>query len=268
MGQGGVGMRMGTHEEVIEVRGARSRVLRAGSGEPLLYLHSILGEIRSLPFFDVLSRDFDVCAPAHPGFAGSEGLERIDTVHDLVFHYADVLDELGFEKPNIVGLCLGGWLAAELAVHYADRVGKLVLIDAMGLNIPGDFIPDIFAANPAETRSLLFKNPQSEVANGFLSDAPSAEMLDSMLTARQAAARIAWNPYLHDPRLQERLYRVKASSLILWGEDDRLLPVEHGRMYEKNISDARLAIVKECGHLPPLEKPLDAARQVLDFLRP
>ena len=258
---------MTAHEELVKVSGARTRVLRAGSGEPLVYLHSFLGENRWLPFFDILSRNFTVYVPAHPGFAGSEGLERIDTFHDMVFHYADLLDEMGLEKPHIVGLSLGGWIAAEVAVHYAHRVGKLVLIDAMGLNVAGHFIPDIFAANPSETRALCFTNPDSELANSFVSDAPSPEMLDSMLTARQASARVAWNPYLHDPKLQERLYRVSTPTLILWGEADRFIPLEHGRLYEQNIKGARLSIVKGCGHLPPLERPDETARHVIEFLK-
>jgi pimeloyl-ACP methyl ester carboxylesterase len=258
---------MTSHEELVEVRGARIRMLRAGSGEPLLYLHSVLGEVSWLPFFDILSRDFTVYVPAHPGFAGSEGIEGTDTIHDMVFHYADLLDELGLEKPHIVGLCLGGWLAAELAVHYAHRVRKLVLIDAMGLNVAGHFIPDIFAANPNETRSLIFMKPDSELARSFVSDAPSAEMLDLMLTSRQASARVAWNPYLHDPKLGDRLYRVKAPTLILWGEADQLISLEHGRLYEAKIKGARLSIVKGCGHLPPLEKPDDTARYVVEFLK-
>jgi pimeloyl-ACP methyl ester carboxylesterase len=258
---------MTPHQDLVEVRGARIRMLRAGSGESLVYLHSVLGEVTWLPFFDILSRNFTVYVPAHPGFAGSGGIERTDTFHDMVFHYADLLDELRLEKPHIVGLSLGGWLGAELAVHYAHRVRKLVLIDAMGLNVAGHFIPDIFAANPSETRALMFTNPDSELAHSFVSDTPSPEMLDLMLTSRQASARIAWNPYLHDPKLQDRLYRIKAPTLILWGEADRLIPLEHGRLYEEKIRGARLSIVKGCGHLPPLEKPDDTARYVSEFLK-
>jgi pimeloyl-ACP methyl ester carboxylesterase len=258
---------MTPHDELVEVRGSRIRLLRAGSGEPLVYLHSVMGEVRWLPFFDILSRNFTVYVPAHPGFLGSEGIEQIDSIHDLAFHYADLFDELGLEKAHIAGLCLGGWLAAELAVHYAHRVRKLVLIDAMGLNAAGEYVPDIFAANPNETRSLMFVRPDSELAHSFVSDTPSAEMLDLMLTSRQASARIAWNPYLYDPKLCDRLHRVKAPTLIVWGEADKLLSLAHGRLYEKKIQGARLSTVKGCGHLPTLEKPDETARYVLEFLK-
>jgi len=259
---------MTPQEKFVNVRGARIRLLRAGSGEPLLYLHGLLGEVRWLPFFDLLSRHFTIYVPEHPGFGTSEGLERVETVDDLAFHYADLLDELDLQRPHVAGLSLGGWIAAELAVHYADRVRKLVLIDAMGLNVAGNFIPDIFAASPAETRALLFVDSNSALAQSLVSDSPSPEMLDLMLTCRQATARVAWNPYLHDPKLADRLYRVRAPTLILWGEADRLLTLEHGRLYEEKIRGAKLSIVKGCGHLPPLEKADDAARYTLEFLNP
>ena len=128
---------MTPQEKFVNVRGVRIRLLRAGSGEPLLYLHGLLGEVRWMPFFDLVSRHFTLYVPEHPGFGTSEGLERVETVGDLAFHYADLMDELGLERPHIAGLSLGGWIAAELAVHYVDRVRKLVLIDAMGLAAPG-----------------------------------------------------------------------------------------------------------------------------------
>jgi len=92
---------MAPQQDLVEVRGARVRFLRAGSGDPLVYLHSLLGEVRWLPFFEILSRHFTVYVPETPGFGSSEGLERVDTVHDLAFHYADLLDELGLERPHV-----------------------------------------------------------------------------------------------------------------------------------------------------------------------
>ena len=165
-------------------------MLRAGSGEPLS-IFIAFGRSNMAALFDILSRDFTVYVPEHPGFGSSDGLEGMDTVQDMAFHYADLLDEIGLEQPHVAGLSLGGWIAAELAVHYAHRVRKLVLIDAMGLNVAGHFIPDIFAANPGETNILIFMNPDSELARSFVSDAPSAELLDLMLTSRQASATVA-----------------------------------------------------------------------------
>jgi pimeloyl-ACP methyl ester carboxylesterase len=110
-------------------------------------------------------------------------------------------------------------------------------------------------------------NPDSELAQSLVSDAPSAEMLDLMLISRQASARITLNPYLYDPKLQKRLYRVKAPTLIVRGEADQLIPLEHGRFYEREIKGARLSIIQGCGHLPPLEVADDTAGRVIEFLK-
>jgi pimeloyl-ACP methyl ester carboxylesterase len=110
-------------------------------------------------------------------------------------------------------------------------------------------------------------NPDSELAQSLVSDAPSAEMLDLMLISRQASARITLNPYLYDPKLQERLYRVRAPTLIVRGEADQLIPLEHGRFYEREIKGARLSIIQGCGHLPPLEVADDTAGRVIEFLK-
>ncbi|HTY56501.1 MAG TPA: alpha/beta fold hydrolase, partial [Candidatus Binataceae bacterium] len=108
-------------EELIDVRGTKIQLLRGGSGNPLLYLHGAGGEVAWLPIFDALAKDFTVYIPAHPGFARSGRYDKIDNIHDLVFHYIDLLDLLKIDQPFIVGFSLGGWLAAELAVHHPQR---------------------------------------------------------------------------------------------------------------------------------------------------
>src|ERR1700677_3444376 len=146
-------------EEFIDVRGAKGRLMKAGTGAPLLFLHGA-GGIAWMPFFDRLRRDFTVYVPAHPGFALSEGLDKIDSIFDLVFHYVDFLDVLGLDRPNVVGLSLGGWLAAELAAHQGSRVNKLVLIDAVGLRVEGaPPIPEIFMPGVGVLRKVLSLAP-------------------------------------------------------------------------------------------------------------
>ena len=131
-------------EEMLNVRGVKIQMLKGGSGDPLLYLHSAGGEMVWLPFFEQLSQKYTVYLPAHPGFSKSEGLDRIDTMEDLVFHYTDLMDQLGLTQPYVAGLSLGGWLAAELAIRYPTRIRKLALLNAVGLRVPGAPIADFF----------------------------------------------------------------------------------------------------------------------------
>lgn len=259
---------MAYQEEFIDVRGARIQLLHGGSGEPLLYLHSAGGELAWLPFFEQLSREFTVYVPAHPGFAHSEGLDRIDTIFDLVFHYLDLMDTLGLATANMAGLSLGGWLAAELAVHHSHRVRKLVLIGAVGLRVENaPPMPDIFAASAKKTRELVFFEPDSELAMTMIPDTPAPEALEMVLRAREATARVGWNPYLYDPRLRERLYRITAPTLVVWGDHDRLVSIEYGKAYQEGITGARLVTIDRCGHAPPLERAETTAKAVTEFLK-
>jgi len=258
---------MAHREEIVDVRGTRIRMLRGGSGPALLYLHGAGGAGVWLPFFEELARDFTVLVPTHPGFAGSEGYENIDSIHDLVFHYIDVMNGLGLDRPAIAGSSLGGWLAAELAVHHPERVGKLALIDACGLHVEGTLIADFFAPSPPELRKMVFEDPESELAKTAVPDAPSPEQLDAILRARQATARIGWNPFMYDPKLRSRLYRIKAPTLIVWGEHDRLVPIEHARAYHEGIAGSRLVTIARSGHVPIIEDPARTAQVIREFLR-
>jgi pimeloyl-ACP methyl ester carboxylesterase len=256
-----------THrQERIDIHGSTIEYLRGGSGAPLLYLHSAGGEAVWLPFFERLAQRFTVYAPAAPGFAGSSGLEKIDTIEDLVFHTVDVMDALGLEQPSVVGLSLGGWLAAELAVHHPRRVRRLVLISAVGIYVEGAPVADLFGASPAAARALIFRDPESPLARQIISDTPSPDELEAALKAREATARIGWNPFLHDPKLRGRLYRVQAPTWIVWGDSDRLVPLAHGEAYRDGIEGAELKIVKQSGHAPPFEQPEATTKLVVEFL--
>jgi pimeloyl-ACP methyl ester carboxylesterase len=242
-------------------------MLKGGSGDPLLYLHSAGGEMVWLPFFDSLSQHYTVYVPAHPGFSKSEGLEKIDTIEDLVFHYTDVMDHLGLTQPYIAGLSLGGWIAAELASRYANRIRKLVLMNAVGLRVPGAPIADIFAATPAETRNLVFYDSESELARMLVPDVPAPEVLENTLKAREASARVGWNPYLCNPKLRDRLYRITVPTLIVWGDSDRLVPLAHGKAYQEGIAGSKLVTLEKCGHAPPFEKPQETVKILNEFFR-
>ncbi|MBI3249099.1 MAG: alpha/beta hydrolase [Deltaproteobacteria bacterium] len=254
-------------EEFLHVRGVKIHMLKGGSGDPLLYLHSAGGEVVWLPFFEQLAQRYTVYLPAHPGFGKSEGLDRIDAMEDLVFHYTDLMDQLGLVQPYVAGLSLGGWLAAELATRYAHRIRKLALMNAVGLRVPGSPIADLFRATPEELRKMVFHDPQSDLAKAFVPDVPSPEVMEETMKAREATARVGWNPYLCNLKLRGRLYRITVPTLILWGESDRLVPLAHGEAYRDGIAGSRLVVLKQCGHAPPFEKPEETVAALREFFR-
>lgn len=238
-------------ETFLNIRGTKIQMLKGGSGDSLLYLHSGSGEIVELPFFTQLAQHYTVYIPAHPGFSQSEGLEKIDTIEDFVFHYTDLMDHLGLTQPYVAGLSLGGWLATELACRYPQRIHKLALINAAGLRVPGSQIADIFAATPAETRNLIFYDPHSGLAKMFVPDVTSP--------------RVRWNPYLCNPKLRDRLYLVTVPTLVLWGASDRLIPVAHGKAYHEGINGSKFVLIEKCGHAPPFEKPEETVKILREF---
>jgi pimeloyl-ACP methyl ester carboxylesterase len=257
---------MAGSEETIEVGGKAIQLFTGGAGAPLLYLHGA-GVYWWMPAHDLLAARHRVHAPVHPGFGASQGYDEIEAMDDLVFHTLDVMDALGLDRADVVGLSLGGWLAAELALRHPGRVNRLVLVDAAGTRVPGVERADLFMAGPARARGLLFADPESVVARQIVPDTPPPERLEATLRGREAAARLLWNPAGSYRKLTSRLGRIKAPTLVIWGAQDRVLPPALGQAYQRGIPGARLETLDGCGHLPPFEQPERFARLVLDFLK-
>lgn len=253
--------------DFVDVRGVRAQVLRGGEGETLLYLHSAGGETFPLPFHEALAQHFSLIAPAHPGFDQSTGVEKINDIEDMVFYYINFLDTLKLDKINVVGTSLGGWLAMELAVRWPERFKKIVLVDAAGIWLQETPMAEMFGLEPAELRELCFYDPNSDIAQALVQDQPPEEMLFLMLKGLETTARIAWNPYLHNPKLHDRLHRMNVPTLIIWGEHDKLIPLAYGQALNKAIANSQLVVLKECGHMPIFEKTEEFVENVVKFLK-
>jgi pimeloyl-ACP methyl ester carboxylesterase len=196
---------------------------------------------------------------------GSSGFDELDRMEDLVFHYLDLLEVLGFERPILVGASLGGWLATEFAIRYAGMLRALILVDALGLRVPGAPTADVFQLDVQQTRAALFADATAALAHDLVPDTPARESIEAMLKARQVLARLAWQ-FPDNPRLASYLYRVNCPTLIVWGERDGVVPVSHGHVYQRAIVDAALAVLPACGHLPHVEQPEAVANTVLNYL--
>ncbi|MCI0643114.1 MAG: alpha/beta hydrolase [Gemmataceae bacterium] len=246
----------GGQEEIIDVAG-RSTVMRhGGEGPPLVYLHSGLGEsFMWLPFFQSWSKKFRVLVPTHPGFGNSGGFDQIDNIEDMAFHYVEMLDALGLEEVCLGGVSVGGWIAAEFAVRWPERVKKLWIADAPGMWVEDQPPADMFRImhDRDKLRELLFYDPKGAMASVVVKDDPDEQ---TMLTAYQSLtvlARLVWErPY--DPKLPARLRRVQCPTLLIWGDHDKLIPPAYGEAYKKHIAGAELNLIKNCGHLPMFEK--------------
>jgi pimeloyl-ACP methyl ester carboxylesterase len=263
--------------DLFETDVGKIQLRRGGTGDPLVYLHSAAGEGEGLTFLNDLAEHFTVYAPTFPGFNESEGIEQIDDMEDVVFYLLDLLDRLTLDAPHVVGLSLGGWMAAELATRYPDHLSSLVLINPAGLYIEGDPIKDIFGRSPAEMAKDLFadqSHPVAQMMNQMdkaMSDAGSLknipfELIAPQLKSQAAAARIGWNPYLHNPRLRRRLGRIKVPTLVIRAESDTLIPAAHARAYADEIPGAEFVEVANAAHMVVLEQPAEVAAIINTFV--
>src|SRR5215813_13327598 len=121
----------------IGVKGCNIALMRGGAGQQLMILHGASGAGAWLPFMRSLADQFDVIVPEHPGFGASDTPDWLDNIHDLAYFYLDVLDHLDLHAVHLVGVSLGGWIAAELAVRNTERLASLTLVDAAGIHVPG-----------------------------------------------------------------------------------------------------------------------------------
>jgi len=251
-------------EDTLMVRGRQVHVYRGGTGPPLLYLHDTFC-YGWLPVHDLLAAHYDVVFPMHPGCAGSSGFEDIDSMEDLVFHTLDVCTALQLERPVLLGTSLGGWLAAECAVRYGEQFRALILVDALGLRVPGAPAADLLRLDPAQLRAVLFANPTGALAHELVPDTPLPAAMTALLQARQTLARFAWQ-FPDNPKLSRYLYRVKTPTLIIWGAQDGVVSTAHAQAYLRGIAGAELVILPRCGHLPLAEQPEACVQAVLHYL--
>ena len=248
----------------VELHGARVRVKRAGAGAPLVLLHGAGGAANWHPFMARLAERFDVIVPEHPGFGGSEMPDWLDTVADLAIFYIDFLAALDLKEVHLVGLSLGGWIAAELAIRDTRRLASLTLVDAPGIRVLDVEQVDPFATNEEQSIRDLFHD--QALAEQTIARALTPETEDTRLRNQLATAKLSWEPRFYDPHMEKWLGRIDVPTLIVWGANDRLFPKPFAEAWQRRIPGARLAVIEACGHLPQVEKA-DAFVSVLqDFI--
>lgn len=273
---------MPLQNDTLTIRGRTIQLLRGGAGAPVLYLHGLVADVHSLPpsggftaFHDALASHFSLCAPALPGYAESEGFDDLETIEDAVFFCLDIIDTLKLDKVHLVGVSLGGWIAAEFAIRYSHRLDKLALINPLGISTPQARIGNFFytvtpkaEGGQHEAREILFRDPNSELAMGAVSDQMPPEAYMLFYKAQVVGARLGWKPpYLYNPRLKDRLFRIHTPTLIVWGSEDKLAPTGLAEVFKSGIANATVEMVPNAAHAIQLEQPLLTAEIVTRFLR-
>jgi pimeloyl-ACP methyl ester carboxylesterase len=178
------------------------------------------------------------------------------------------MDDLGLGQVNAIGFSMGGWLAAEIASMCPHAFKKLALVGPMGIRPPTGEIYDMFLVVAKQVIAAGFLNPDSVPEFAALCpDEPTPEQIDIWEDARVEASRLGWRPYMHNPSLPNLLHRVKSlPTLLIWGQQDGIVPVSAGQVYQESIKDSRLAVVENCGHRVEVEKSGEFVRLVKEFL--
>jgi pimeloyl-ACP methyl ester carboxylesterase len=251
----------------LVVNGASLELIERGAGRPLLFLHPFIGIEPTQAVLDRLAEGARVLAPTHPGFGRSQLPKSFDSVDDLAYCYLDLMDELDLRDVILAGVSFGAWIAAAMAIKSTARLSHLVLANAIGIKV-GD----------RETRDMvdIFSVPESRFIELAYFDAKAGTLdykslpPERVLAAsrnREATARYAWSPYMHDPKLRGRLHRIRIPTLMLWGANDRLLSESYGRAYCAAIPGARFELIECAGHFPHLEQPDTFADRVFAFVK-
>jgi len=252
----------------LTLRGCTVGLMRGGAGSPLLVLHGASGAGAWLPFMAALAERHDVIVPEHPGYGSSDTPDWLDSIHDLAYFYLDFLHELDLDHVHLVGISIGGWIAAEVAVRDTSRLASLTLVDAAGIHLPGVPQIDTFLRSD-EQRIRDFFHDQAR-ADEMIAHILRPELEDVAMKNRLATARLAWQPRGHDPHLAKWLHRIDVPTLLIWGAEDRLFPKDYAFAYQKLIPGSQVVLVSECGHVPHLEQPkafVSALNEFIDGMR-
>lgn len=246
----------------IAVSGVSVAVMQTGPQPNLVLLDSGMAFEPAADAIALLSRSFRVLAPTHPGFGKSDRPPSMTTVDDLAYFYLDLFEQLDLRDVVLVGVSFGAWIAAELAIKSTTRLRALVLANPVGIKVSGREqrdIGDIFAMTDAELRAALFADPEAFARDyAALGEAAALDAARS----REALARYAWSPYMHDPKLRDRLHRIDVDTLFLRGARDGLTSDGYTADYCALVPGARLERIAAAGHLPHIEQPEAFARHV------
>ena len=239
--------------EQIEVAGRRVQYLQGGSGDALLVLHHSTGNTGWLPVHEQLAASRQVLVPDLPGYGQSERPEWARDPRDLAILLHQLLDKLGIGAVSIVGLGFGGWIAAEMATMSQARISSLVLVGAPGIQPDEGEILDQMLVDYDEYVKSGFSDEANYTAE--FGEDPPPEVRELWDFSREMTARLTWKPYMFNRRLPHLLQEVQTPTLLVWGADDRVVPMAVAQAYEAALPNASIEVVADSGHMVDMEQP-------------
>ena len=259
---------MNNPPRLIDIAGITVELRRGGSGTPVLVIHGELGVPGWLESFAQLAEHHDVIVPSLPGYGRSTRPDWIMGVHDLAAWVTWFARDIELRTPvNVIGCSLGGWVAAEIATVAPQFFNKMVLVGAMGIKPEQGEIFDYFLESGLTGLRRAFHRPeQSSAFMRYWGNEWTPEETDLVEQHREMTCRIAWKPYMHSLTLRHLLPGVSTPTLLLWGGEDAITPINSGEIYQRAIPRSRLVVIENCGHMPEMEKPTEFAGLIENFL--
>ena len=233
------------------------RVKVRGQGPALVYLHPSAG-LAWDPFLDRLAERYTIYAPEFPGTSADDryAIHRVDDLWQVVLMYEEALRRLGVEDAVLVGQSFGGMLACELAAAYPDRFSRLVVLDPVGLWRDEMPVANWVAAPPTALPGLLFADPSGPAAQAMLTPPADPEEAIAagagLVWALGCTGKFLWP--IPDKGLEARLHRITAPTLIVWGEQDRLISAGYADLFAARIAESKVEIIPGAGHIPQVEQ--------------
>jgi len=234
-----------------------AKVKVGGGGPPLVYLHAAGGPIWD-PFVEWLCKSYTVYAPHHPGTGETarDAIYAVESLWDLVLIYDEIFDALNLRNVPVIGTSFGGMMACEIAAHRPDRVSKMILLDPIGLWREDYPVAPYMLMPPEKLVATLYKDLSSAPVQKALEMPNDPEQVAivtaDLVWALGATGKFVWP--IPDKGLKKRIHRIKAETLIVWGEDDALISSVYAKEFASRIANSRVEIIKDCGHVPQVEK--------------
>ena len=234
-----------------------------GSGPAFVLLHGGAGPQSVTGFADQLAEALGarVIVPVHPGFGGTPRPEGVHTVAGLAQVYVRLLAELDLASATIAGNSVGGWIAAEMALTGSPRIDRLLLVDAVGIEVSGHPVVDFFSLSLDQVAEFSYHDPDK-----FRIDpATMSPQQQAAMAGNRAALAVYAGTQMLDRGLLARLGQVSVPTVVLWGDSDQIADADYGRAYAAAIPGARFQLLPATGHVPQIETPDQLIAAIGDF---
>lgn len=251
-------------EEFVQLEFGKIHLMKGGTGKPLLLLQDDLGSPGWIPFYEKLARNFTVHVASLPGFGKSDRPDWMRSARDLALSHLWLMKTLGMDSVSVVGIGFGGWVAAEMATMCHHIFDRIVLVAALGVQpTDGEILDQILLSGDEYARICFHDSATFEATYGVETTADQREVWE---VNREMVIRVAWKPYMFDQSLPHLLGGVDTPTLVVSAGDDKVVPSSCGQRYAKLLPNAKVEVLRDCGHCADVEKPDELAALISGFI--